>query len=54
MIVTFTLNGRPREVDVPPSQTLLATLRDTLGFFDTKEGCGEGVCGACETRVEVL
>jgi carbon-monoxide dehydrogenase small subunit len=52
MIVAFTLNGRPREVDVPPSQTLLATLRDTLGFFDTKEGCGEGVCGACTVLLD--
>src|SRR5262245_59525888 len=52
MIVTFTLNGRPREVDVPPSQTLLATLRETLGVFDAKEGCGEGVCGVCTVLLD--
>jgi carbon-monoxide dehydrogenase small subunit len=41
------INGRTREVDAPPSHTLLGVLRDTLGIFDAKEGCGEGVCGAC-------
>jgi carbon-monoxide dehydrogenase small subunit len=41
------INGRPRDVDAPPSLTLLEVLRDTLGIFDVKEGCGEGVCGAC-------
>jgi carbon-monoxide dehydrogenase small subunit len=41
------INGRTREVDAPPYETLLGVLRDTLGIFDAKEGCGEGVCGAC-------
>jgi len=52
VIVGFTLNGRPREIDVPPSQTLLRTLRDTLGVFDAKEGCSEGVCGACTVLLD--
>jgi carbon-monoxide dehydrogenase small subunit len=52
MIVAFTLNGRTREVEVPPSQTLLQTLRDTLGNFDAKEGCDEGVCGACTVLLD--
>ena len=52
MIVAFTLNGRAREVDVPPNQTLLRTLRDTLGVFDAKEGCDEGVCGACTVLLD--
>ncbi|MGH7332737.1 MAG: (2Fe-2S)-binding protein [Candidatus Rokuibacteriota bacterium] len=52
MIVGFTLNGRPRQVDVPPSETLLQTLRDTLGNFDAKEGCGEGVCGVCTVLLD--
>jgi aerobic carbon-monoxide dehydrogenase small subunit len=52
MIVTFTLNGQRREVDVPPRQTLLRALRDTLGVFDAKEGCGEGVCGACTVLLD--
>jgi carbon-monoxide dehydrogenase small subunit len=52
MIVEFTLNGRPRQVDVAPSQTLLRTLRDTLGSMEAKEGCGEGVCGACTVLLD--
>jgi carbon-monoxide dehydrogenase small subunit len=52
MIVSFTLNGRPRQVEVPPSQTLLQTLREGLGNFDAKEGCDEGVCGACTVLLD--
>ena len=46
------INGRPREVEAPPYQTLLDVLRDTLGIFDAKEGCGEGVCGACTVLLD--
>ena len=52
MNVTFTLNGRERTLDVAPSLTLLKMLRDTLGVFDAKEGCGEGVCGACTVLMD--
>jgi carbon-monoxide dehydrogenase small subunit len=52
VIVAFTLNGRARDVDVPPNQTLLRTLRDTLGVFDAKQGCDEGVCGACTVLLD--
>jgi carbon-monoxide dehydrogenase small subunit len=46
------VNGRPRDVDAPPHETLLGVLRDTLGIFDVKEGCGEGVCGACTVLLD--
>jgi len=46
------INGRTREVESPPSDTLLHVLRDTLGIFDAKEGCGEGVCGACTVLLD--
>jgi len=52
MIVSFTLNGRTREVDAAAHQTLLSALRDTLGLFDAREGCGEGVCGACTVLLD--
>ena len=46
------INGRARDVDAPPGLTLLEVLRDTLGIFDVKEGCGEGVCGACTVLLD--
>ena len=52
MRLSLTINGRAREVDVEPSRTLLDVLRDTLGIFDVKEGCGEGVCGACTVLLD--
>jgi carbon-monoxide dehydrogenase small subunit len=48
----LTINGRPRDVDVEPHRTLLEVLRDTLGIFDAKEGCNEGVCGACTVLLD--
>jgi aerobic carbon-monoxide dehydrogenase medium subunit len=48
----FVINERAREVDVRRGETLLEMLRDTLGIFDVKEGCGEGVCGACTVLLD--
>lgn len=45
--LTFTVNGEPQEILVQPWQTLLDALRDELGLTGTKEGCGNGNCGAC-------
>ncbi len=47
MRVEFTLNGRAVALDVDPAERLLDTLRYRLGLTGTKEGCGEGECGAC-------
>ena len=52
MRVSLHINRRRRDVDVEPNQTLLDVLRDTLGIFDVKEGCGEGVCGACTVLLD--
>ena len=45
--IAFTVNGEPQEVLVQPWQTLLDALRDELRLTGTKEGCGNGNCGAC-------
>jgi carbon-monoxide dehydrogenase small subunit len=47
MEISFTLNGEPVVVSVDPTERLLDTLRYRLGLTGTKEGCGEGECGAC-------
>jgi aerobic-type carbon monoxide dehydrogenase small subunit (CoxS/CutS family) len=47
MPVKFTLNGVPREVDVPPEMPLLWVIRDVLHLTGTKFGCGMALCGAC-------
>lgn len=43
----FTLNGQQAEVTAPPMARLLDVLRRDLGLTGSKEGCGEGECGAC-------
>ena len=45
--IHFTVNGQPAAVDVPPMKRLLDVLREDLALTGTKEGCGEGECGAC-------
>jgi aerobic carbon-monoxide dehydrogenase small subunit len=42
-----TVNGRQVEREIEPEQRLLDFLRETLHLTGTKEGCGEGECGAC-------
>jgi aerobic-type carbon monoxide dehydrogenase small subunit (CoxS/CutS family) len=48
----FTLNGKAENVDAHPMARLLDVLREDLGFTGTKEGCGEGECGACTVLVD--
>ena len=47
MSFAFTVNGAPIEVEATGSRRLLDVLREDLGLTGTKEGCGEGECGAC-------
>ena len=48
----FTLNGNPVDVEAHPMRRLLDVLREECGLTGTKEGCGEGECGACTVLVE--
>lgn len=52
--ISFTLNGRPLKLEVPPAARLLDVLRYDLGLTGTKEGCGEGECGACTVWIDGL
>jgi carbon-monoxide dehydrogenase small subunit len=52
MAYAFTVNADAVEVDVPGMRRLLDVLREDLGLTGTKEGCGEGECGACSVLVD--
>jgi carbon-monoxide dehydrogenase small subunit len=52
MNVRLLVNGAPVELDVPGMRRLLDTLREDLGLTGTKEGCGEGECGACSVILD--
>lgn len=58
-ILTLCVNGRERRFtvgrdpcDVPPSETLVHTLRDRLGLTAAKLGCDQGACGACTVIID--
>ena len=48
----LTVNGERRSVAVYPMARLLDVLREDLGLPGTKEGCGEGECGACSVLMD--
>ncbi len=52
MKITIEVNGHSRQVDVSPWKRLLDTLREDLRLTGTKEGCGEGECGACSVMLD--
>ena len=51
-MITLTVNGERREVDVPPDMPLLWVLRDVLGLTGSKFGCGIALCGACTVHLD--
>lgn len=48
----FTLNGTGADISAHPMKRLLDVLREECGLTGTKEGCGEGECGACTVLVD--
>jgi carbon-monoxide dehydrogenase small subunit len=50
----FLVNGVPAAVEAPGMRRLLEVLREDLGLTGTKEGCGEGECGACTVLLDGL
>lgn len=52
MNASFSVNSRPATVEGHPMERLLDVLRERLGLTGTKEGCGEGECGACTVLLD--
>ena len=50
--LSLIVNGVPRTLAAHPMARLLDVLRDGLGLTGTKEGCGEGECGACTVLLD--
>jgi len=50
--VEFRVNGTSHSVEAYPMERLLDVLREKLSLTATKEGCGEGECGACSVLVD--
>ncbi len=52
MNLSLTVNGQLRSAEVPPLKRLLDVLREDFALTGTKEGCGEGECGACSVLLD--
>jgi aerobic carbon-monoxide dehydrogenase small subunit len=51
-MIRATINGTPRQLDVHPMKRALDVLREDCALTGTKEGCGEGECGACTILID--
>ena len=52
--IDLNVNGAAYTVETPPMARLLDVLRHELALTGTKEGCGEGECGACSVMMNGL
>ena len=52
VVLNFTVNGEHKTVHAWPMARLLDVLREELHLTGTKEGCGEGECGACSVMID--
>ena len=50
--ITFTVNGKKKEIAVDVRQSLLEVLREQLGMISVKQGCAVGECGACTVLID--
>jgi carbon-monoxide dehydrogenase small subunit len=51
-MIACKVNGKSRRLNVHPMKRVLDVLREDLGLTGTKEGCGEGECGACTVLID--
>ena len=51
-MITLIVNGKSRQVDVPPDMPLLWVIRENLSMTGTKFGCGIAQCGACTVHLD--
>jgi carbon-monoxide dehydrogenase small subunit len=51
-VVSIEVNGEHHEVTVRPRHMLVEVLREKIGLTGTKDGCEQGVCGACTVLLE--
>jgi aerobic carbon-monoxide dehydrogenase small subunit len=51
-MIACKVNGASRRLNVHPMKRVLDVLREDLGLTGTKEGCGEGECGACTVLID--
>ena len=52
MVLSFNVNGKDVTLETAPDKRLLDVLREDLSLTGTKEGCGEGECGACTVLLD--